>query len=89
MKPKKPSTKGQLRTCKDKIRTIKHKNKKKKDKCELCPLINFAGKIAKTMKDLSSSHVYFIIQQAFDEDMAWDEVSDMLDEVITLTKDKI
>jgi hypothetical protein len=44
----------------------------------------FAIEIAKVMLELKSSHVYFIIQQAFDREsmMGWDDVEIMLRKVI-------
>ena len=42
--------------------------------------LTFAGKIAKVMKDLSSSHVYFIVQQAYGE-IDWNEVEEILKKV--------
>ena len=50
----------------------------------------FAGRIARAMNELKSSHVYFIIQQAYkDEDMEWGEVQALLDRVIEQTKEVI
>jgi hypothetical protein len=45
---------------------------------------DFAGKIARAMKDIASSHVYFIFQEAFGE-MPYEEVTKILDNVIKLT----
>jgi hypothetical protein len=45
---------------------------------------DFAKKIAKTMKDSSSSHVFFLMQQAFGEEMEWEDVENLLDNIITL-----
>jgi len=51
---------------------------------------DFADKIAKTMKEIGSSHVYFIFQQAFDKKglMSWHEVMKTLDDIINLCKKK-
>lgn len=49
---------------------------------------SFGKKIAKTMYQLKSSHVYFIIQQAYGlfpygaADMTWEEASEILKKVI-------
>ena len=51
---------------------------------------DFAKRIAKTMLEISSSHVYFIIQQAYKgkkwgrngELMSWNEAAKILKEVI-------
>jgi len=47
---------------------------------------DFAEKIAKTMKEIGSSHVYFIFQQAFDKQglMDWGKVVKTLDNIINL-----
>jgi hypothetical protein len=45
-------------------------------------LIDFAYKVAKVMDDLKSSNVFFILQQALGDDMAWDEVQEILTVVI-------
>lgn len=42
----------------------------------------FGKKIAKVMDDLKSSHVYFIIQMAYGEDMSWEEAQATLDKVM-------
>lgn len=41
----------------------------------------FGKKIAKVMDDLKSSHVYFIIQQAYGG-IAWEEAQEILDNVL-------
>ncbi len=41
----------------------------------------FSKEIAKVMLDLKSSHVYFIIQQAFG-DIGWEDAEDILQSVI-------
>lgn len=46
----------------------------------------FATKVAKVMKDLSSSHVYFILQQAFGDDLDWSEAEYILDKFIAKAK---
>lgn len=38
----------------------------------------FGKKIAKIMLDLSSIHVFFIIQQAYGDKMSWDDVEELL-----------
>jgi len=53
---------------------------------------SFGKRIAKVMWKLKSSHVYFIMQQAYGDpefgcfDLAWEEVEDILKKVI---KEKI
>jgi hypothetical protein len=42
----------------------------------------FAVKIAKVMDDLKSSHVYFVMQQAFGEEKAWEDCQEILDEIL-------
>lgn len=46
----------------------------------------FARFISREMDELRSSHVFFIIQQAFDDDMEWGDVQTMLDKVIEQTE---
>ena len=41
----------------------------------------FAEKVAKVMDDLKSSHVYFILQMAFGDDLAWYEAQEILNRV--------
>lgn len=41
----------------------------------------FGIKIANVMDDLKSSHIYFVIQQAYG-DIAWDEAQEILDNVL-------
>jgi hypothetical protein len=48
----------------------------------------FAGKIAKAMKELSSSHVYFIIQQAYGP-IDWSEAEEILQKIIDATSTKV
>ena len=48
------------------------------------PVVDFAGRVARTMKDLSSSHVYFVMQQAFGE-IDWRDCEKILTEVIKRT----
>jgi hypothetical protein len=48
------------------------------------PVYDFAGRIAKAMKDVASSHVLFIYQQAFGDEDSWDEVVTALDSIIAL-----
>ena len=43
---------------------------------------DFAVKVATVMRELSSSHVYFILQQAYGDDLDWTEASLLLDNVI-------
>lgn len=42
---------------------------------------NFAKKIAKVMDDLKSSHVYFIIQEAYG-DISWEEAQELLNHIL-------
>jgi hypothetical protein len=42
----------------------------------------FAIKIAKVMKDLKSSHCYFILQMAYGEELSWEEAEELFDKVI-------
>ena len=45
---------------------------------------DFANRIATTMKDIGSSHVYFVIQQAYPErELSWTEAVEIFDEVIS------
>lgn len=44
----------------------------------------FGKKIAKVMDDLKSSHIYFVIQQAYG-DISWEEAQDILDNVLEQT----
>ena len=46
--------------------------------------IEFANKVARAMDELRSSHVFFILQQAFG-DTEWEEAQDMLNTVIKQT----
>ena len=43
---------------------------------------DLAVKVATVMRELSSSHVYFILQQAYGDDLDWTEASLLLDNVI-------
>lgn len=45
----------------------------------------FANKLAQTMLDLKSSHVFFLMQQAFGDETEWSDVEDILNNIITLT----
>ena len=56
--------------------------KKKLDNAE-----QFGKKIAKVMDDLKSSHIYFVIQQAYG-DIAWEEAQEILDNVLKKKKPK-
>jgi len=47
----------------------------------------FAKFVSRAMDNLRSSHVFFIIEQAFDDDMEWGDVQIMLDKVMEQTKD--
>ncbi len=47
---------------------------------ELCRA--FATKLAKAMLNLSSSHVYFIVQQAYGANTDWGEVAELLRRII-------
>lgn len=46
----------------------------------------FAAKVAKTMKKIGSSHVYFILQEALGWDLDWTEVEYLLDKVVKEAK---
>lgn len=46
--------------------------------------LEFAGKIARAMKELKSSHVYFIFQQGYGN-VDWRDVEKTLDKVIEQT----
>lgn len=48
---------------------------------------NFAKKIAQALKEIASSHVLFIMQQAFG-DISWEEAVEILDNVLCATKEK-
>jgi len=43
--------------------------------------LEFAKRVAKTMLDLSSSHVFFVLQQAYQE-MDWAEAKGILERVV-------
>ena len=45
---------------------------------------DFALRIAKTMNELKSSHVYFILQQAYPEyeDWTWTDFEKLLNEIL-------
>ena len=49
---------------------------------KLVKVIDFAYGVARVMDDLRSSHVFFILQQAFGEDMEWDDVQEILTVII-------
>lgn len=53
---------------------------------DMTETINFAGKIARAMDDLRSSHVFFIIQQAYGNDMEWEDAQLIFDTVKDHTK---
>jgi hypothetical protein len=42
---------------------------------------NFAKKVAKVMLDLKSSHIYFILQEAYGE-ISWEACESILEKVI-------
>lgn len=46
--------------------------------------LEFAGKVSRAMKKLSSSHVYFVMQQAYG-DIDWSEVERIFDQVMKET----
>ncbi len=48
------------------------------------PVYDFALKIAQAMKDVRSSHVFFLAQQAFGDEMEWQDVEDLLNSIIAL-----
>ena len=49
----------------------------------------FANRIATVMKESSNSHVFFLLQQAFDadynDDLQWEDVEKLLGEIIAKT----
>jgi hypothetical protein len=45
----------------------------------------FAAHVARAMNDLASSNVFFIMQQAYHEDIEWEEVQAIFDRVIATT----
>ena len=53
---------------------------------------HFAYKVASAMNEIRSSHVFFILQQAFDDDyggdLQWDDAQSILDEIISETAPK-
>jgi len=46
----------------------------------------FAYKVAETMDTLRSSHVFFILQQAFGEETEWSDAEEILHNIITWGK---
>jgi hypothetical protein len=58
---------------------------KEKKMAQIDPVYDFAYKIAKVLKEISSSHVFFIMQQAFGEEMEWDSVVELLNTIIALS----
>lgn len=56
---------------------------------ELRKVVDFAYGVAKTMDDLKSSHVFFILQQAFGENMEWDDVQEILTRIIEISGAKL
>ena len=60
---------------------------KRKAKTEIAEVIDFAYKMSKAMKEIGSSHVYFIMQQALDKNpnnpqLSWEECEEMWDGII-------
>lgn len=53
----------------------------KRKKKKLDNATQFGKKIAKVMDDLKSSHIFFVIQQAYG-DIAWYEAQEILDKVL-------
>lgn len=62
-------------------RQLAKKTREVEDLKNLLPAAEFGTKIAKAMKDISSSHVYFIVQQAYG-DLDWKEVVEIFDNVL-------
>jgi len=46
----------------------------------------FAIKIAKVIKELKSSHCYFILQMAYGEELDWSDAEELLDKIIDKNK---
>lgn len=44
--------------------------------------VDFAKRIAQEMLKLSSSHVHFILQEAYGDDLDWDEFEALLERII-------
>ena len=63
---------------------IEYLTKKRPEEIE--GVYDFANKLAKTILDLKSSHVFFLMQQAFGDETEWSDVEDMLNNIITLTE---
>lgn len=51
-------------------------------------MVYFSYKLAKVIKEISSSHVYFVMQQAFGEDLEWAEVESMCKNIIKIGDSK-
>jgi hypothetical protein len=49
---------------------------------------SFAHKISLKMLEISSSHVYFILQQSFDDDMSWEDAEKLLNRIIELASEE-
>jgi hypothetical protein len=50
---------------------------------ELKPSLDFAFKVARVMDSLKSSHIFFVLQQAWmDTEMDWEEAQSILDAVL-------
>ena len=77
----------------DPIAAEKRKNRKLKatltakerEVDELRGVINFAAGVAKTFKEVRSSHVFFLIQQSLKNDeLSWEEADAILDNIIAV-----
>lgn len=62
---------------------------RKKEAEDLQRVIDFAYKVARTMNELKSSHVFFILQQAFGGDMEWADVQEALTVVLEKSEAKL
>lgn len=67
------ATKKELRKLANSI--LRQINEKKQDTAA-----EFGRKIGKVMMDIKSSHVFFIVQQAYGE-ISWEEVEEILEDV--------
>lgn len=70
----------------DQIHGLYKKHTYLKGNEELLLVLDFAERVARVMDNLRSSHVFFILQQAY-EDMEWTEAQSVLDDVIKSTKE--
>jgi len=68
---------------------ISFKAGKEKEAKGLHKVVDFAYGVAKAMDDSKSSHVFFILQQAFGRDMEWDDVQEILTVIIEQSQAKL